>query len=102
MDLDPLVRFELQREFREIVTSQKKTVLLVTHDLAEAGFLGDEVVLLDDGQVVQQGPYRDLLEAPADDFVTRFVEAQRTPEECIFMLMGKVIENTDTGKPPGD
>jgi hypothetical protein len=29
-------------------------------------------------------------------------QAQRTPEECIFMLMGKVIENTDTGKPPGD
>jgi len=78
--LDPLVRFELQREFRDIVTSEGKTVLLVTHDLAEAGFLGDEVVLLEGGRVVQQGPYRDLLESPVDEFVTRFVEAQRTPE----------------------
>ncbi len=77
--LDPMVRFELQREFRDIVRSTGKTALIVTHDLAEAGYLGDEVALMDQGRIVQQGPFRALVDAPASDFVRRFVEAQRSP-----------------------
>ena len=79
--LDPLVRHELQREFREIVRATGKTVLVVTHDLNEAGYLGDEVVLLDQGRIAQRGPFRELLETPASDFVREFVEAQRTPAD---------------------
>ena len=74
-----MVRFELQREFRDIVRATKKTALIVTHDLAEAGYLGDEVALMDQGRVVQHGPFRELVEAPASDFVKRFIEAQRSP-----------------------
>ena len=77
--LDPMVRHELQREFRDIVKETGKTALIVTHDLVEAGYLGDDVVLMNKGRVVQQGPFRKLLEAPASDFVRRFVEAQRAP-----------------------
>ncbi len=77
--LDPMVRHELQREFRDIVKSTGKTALVVTHDLIEAGYLGDDVVLMNEGRIVQQGPFRQLLEAPASDFVRRFVEAQRAP-----------------------
>jgi osmoprotectant transport system ATP-binding protein len=77
--LDPMVRFELQREFREIVRSTSKTALIVTHDLAEAGYLGDEVALMDQGRLVQKGPFRDLVERPASDFVKGFIEAQRSP-----------------------
>ena len=77
--LDPMVRFELQREFRDIVRSTGKTALIVTHDLAEAGYLGDEVALMDQGRVVQHGPFRELVDAPASDFVKRFIEAQRSP-----------------------
>ena len=77
--LDPMVRHELQREFRDIVKQTGKTALVVTHDLVEAGYLGDEVVLMNEGRIVQRGPFRELLEAPATDFVRRFVEAQRAP-----------------------
>ncbi len=78
--LDPLIRYELQAELREIFRQLNKTVVLVTHDLTEAGYLGDEVVLMHAGRIVQQAPYRTLLEQPAEEFVTRFIQAQRPPE----------------------
>lgn len=77
--LDPLVRYDLQEDLRKIFQSLRKTVVLVTHDMAEAGFFGDTVVLLGDGRIVQQGTLDDLISAPADPFVTRFINAQRTP-----------------------
>ncbi len=52
--------------------------MLVTHDLAEAAFFGDRIVLLRDGRVEQSGTLRDLMETPADEYVSRFVRAQRT------------------------
>jgi osmoprotectant transport system ATP-binding protein len=55
-------------------------VVLVTHDLAEAAFFADRVVLLRDGQIVQEGSPAELWHRPADPFVTRFVQAQRGPE----------------------
>jgi len=79
--LDPLVRFELQSDLRDIFTRLGKTVVLVTHDLGEASFLGDHVVLLREGRIVQQGSLSELEHAPADPFVTRFFQAQRLPFE---------------------
>jgi len=76
--LDPLVRAELQDALREIFRALGKTVVLVTHDLAEAAFFGDRVVLLRDGRVEQSGTIRDLVQAPADEYVRRFVRAHRT------------------------
>ncbi|MFP2926505.1 ATP-binding cassette domain-containing protein [Pyxidicoccus sp. 3LG] len=75
--LDPLVRHELQTDLRAIFARLRKTVVLVTHDLAEAGFLGDDIILMRDGRVVQQGGLTDLEARPADPFVTRFIQAQR-------------------------
>jgi osmoprotectant transport system ATP-binding protein len=54
--------------------------VLVTHDLAEAAFFADEVVLLRDGRVVQRGRLAELAAAPAEPFVTRFIQAQRPVE----------------------
>jgi len=76
--LDPLVRAELQDGLREIFRDLGKTVVLVTHDLAEAAFFGDRIVLLRDGSVLQSGALRDLIDTPADEYVSRFVRAQRT------------------------
>jgi osmoprotectant transport system ATP-binding protein len=76
-DLDPMIRAELQEDLRSIFTELGKTVVIVTHDLAEAGFLGDRITLLRAGRIVQQGDFHDLLERPADQFVTKFVRAQR-------------------------
>ena len=77
--LDPLVRYDLQNDLKEIFCSLQKTVLLVTHDLGEADFLGDNVILLKDGRIVQKGTLEDFANRPADPFVTDFIRAQRIP-----------------------
>ena len=77
--LDPLVRYDLQNDLREIFQSLKKTVAFVTHDMGEAGFFGDEVLLLGGGRIVQRGTLDGLLRSPANEFVSRFIQAQRLP-----------------------
>jgi osmoprotectant transport system ATP-binding protein len=74
--LDPLVRAALQKDLKEIFARLKQTAILVTHDLAEAAYLGDEIVLMNEGRVVQIGTLEDLRTKPADDFVTEFINAQ--------------------------
>jgi osmoprotectant transport system ATP-binding protein len=71
--LDPLTRLSLQDDLREVFARLGKTVVLVTHDLAEAQALAERAVLLRDGAIAQQGSVRALVEAPADEFVARFV-----------------------------
>ncbi|HEX4696842.1 MAG TPA: ATP-binding cassette domain-containing protein [Candidatus Udaeobacter sp.] len=75
--LDPLVRASLQKDLREIFTRLNQTVLFVTHDLAEANYFGNEIVLMNEGRIVQQGTVTDLRERPADPFVSEFINAQR-------------------------
>jgi osmoprotectant transport system ATP-binding protein len=75
--LDPLVRASLQKDLKEIFTRLRQTTLLVTHDLAEAAYLGDEIVLMNEGRIVQQGSIADLRDRPANDFATQFINAQR-------------------------
>ena len=77
--LDPLVRFDLQEDLRAIFQSLQKTVVLVTHDMGEAGFFGDTVVLLGGGEIVQQGTLDEMIRFPASEYVTRFINAQRLP-----------------------
>jgi osmoprotectant transport system ATP-binding protein len=77
--LDPLIRSDLQADLRGIFQALHKTVVLVTHDLGEAGFLGDTLVLMQAGRIVQQDAFAKLIQAPAGDFVTRFINAQRHP-----------------------
>lgn len=81
--LDPITRSQLQGDLRNIFRDLKKTVVLVTHDLAEAAFFADEVVLLAAGRVEQHGSMRDLIQRPATAFVTEFVRAQREPLEAL-------------------
>jgi len=75
--LDPLVRAALQKDLKEIFARLRQTALLVTHDLAEAAYLGDEIVLVNEGRIVQQGSLSDLREKPASAFVSEFINAQR-------------------------
>ncbi|HWN64970.1 MAG TPA: ATP-binding cassette domain-containing protein [Candidatus Binatus sp.] len=76
--LDPLVRASLQRDLKEIFGRLQQTALLVTHDLAEAAYFGDAIVLMNEGRIVQQGSIVDLREKPASDFVSEFINAQRS------------------------
>ncbi len=76
--LDPMVRSDLQTQLKEIFARLRKTVVLVTHDMNEAAYLGERIVLLRAGSVVQQGAVADLLQRPAEAFVTQFINAQRS------------------------
>jgi osmoprotectant transport system ATP-binding protein len=81
--LDPLVRSELQRDLRALFRRLGKTVVIVTHDVAEAALLADEVALVHEGRLVQKGPLADLLDRPASPFVAEFVRAQRGAREIL-------------------
>ena len=81
--LDPMIRFELQTDLKDVFQTLRKTVVMVTHDIGEAGFFADEIVLMNDGRIVQKGALRALVSAPAEPFVTRFINAQRAPLEAL-------------------
>jgi osmoprotectant transport system ATP-binding protein len=82
--LDPMIRSRLQDELRDIFATLRKTVILVTHDMAEAAFFADRIVLLRAGHLVQQGTLADLVHNPADPFVDEFITAQRRPLEALL------------------
>ena len=75
--LDPMVRASLQTELKALFQHLNQTVVLVTHGMAEAAYLGDKIVLLREGSIVQAGTFGDLRDHPADGFVSEFINAQR-------------------------
>jgi osmoprotectant transport system ATP-binding protein len=81
--LDPLIRFDLQRDLKDLFRTLHKTVLLVTHDIGEAAYLGDLIVLMNQGSIVQEGTIEDLMRRPAAPFVSQFIKAQRIPLEIL-------------------
>ncbi len=76
--LDPLVRVNLQRDLKEICAQLQQTVLVVTHDLPEAAFLTNDIVLVNEGRIVQRGSIADLRAKPANEFAREFISAQRS------------------------
>ncbi len=81
--LDPMIRADLQDDLRRIFRTLGKTVLLVTHDIGEAGFFSDAIVLMREGRIEQEGTLEALVHAPASAFVEQFVNAQRSPLESV-------------------
>jgi osmoprotectant transport system ATP-binding protein len=75
--LDPFIRSSLQEELKTIFQQLKKTVVFVTHDMAEAAFFGDYIALLNEGRLAQLGSFEELSKTPANEFVTRFINSQR-------------------------
>jgi len=72
--LDPLIRRDMQQELIELQHRMKKTTIFITHDLDEALNIGDRIILLRDGEIVQIGTPEEILTRPADDYVARFTE----------------------------
>lgn len=72
--LDPLIRRDMQREVIRLHREVGKTMVFITHDLAEALKLGDHIVIMRDGRIVQSGSPEELVGAPADDYVADFVQ----------------------------
>jgi osmoprotectant transport system ATP-binding protein len=85
--LDPMIRYELQQELKSIFGQLGKTVIMVTHDIAEAAFFGQTLVLMRDGHIVQTGPFTELAQTPAEPFVEQFITAQREPMEQLAAVL---------------
>jgi glycine betaine/proline transport system ATP-binding protein len=71
--LDPLIRRDMQNEVIRLHHEVGKTMVFITHDLAEALKLGDRILIMRDGEVVQVGRPDEVVGAPADDYVKDFV-----------------------------
>lgn len=72
--LDPLIRMDMQTVLLDIQKEIRKTIVFITHDLDEALRLGDQIAILRDGNIIQQGSRQDIVLRPADDYVANFVK----------------------------
>ncbi|MGD8616724.1 MAG: ATP-binding cassette domain-containing protein [Gammaproteobacteria bacterium] len=86
--LDPMIRYQLQQDLKAIFAELGKTVVLVTHDIAEAAYFGQRLVLMRAGRVVQTGSLKELARAPAEPFVEAFISAQREPMARLAEVLG--------------
>ena len=75
--LDPLTRHALQGELKIIFAQLNKTVILVTHDMNEAMYFADQIILMHEGEIVQSGMPRDLHASPVNPFVSEFIRAHQ-------------------------
>lgn len=72
--LDPLIRMDMQAILLRLQKEIKKTIVFITHDLDEALRLGDQIAILRDGEVIQQGTSQDIVLRPADEYIANFVK----------------------------
>ncbi len=77
--LDPITKNEIHGHFLRLQAAEPRTIILVTHDLREALKLGDQLVILNRGRIEQSGGCEDVVGAPANEFVRRFLESQSQP-----------------------
>jgi len=99
--VDPITRKQLQRELRRIQAAVHKTIVFVTHDISEAFLLGDRIVLMADGHIVQNSTPADLLRRPVNAFVTAFIGEDRGLRALQFTTLAELTE-TLTGDAPAD
>ncbi|ROQ41224.1 osmoprotectant transport system ATP-binding protein [Frondihabitans sp. PhB188] len=101
--VDPLVRSDLQEELIRLQRDLDKTVVFVTHDIDEAFYLGDQVVILKKGgHIAQVGSPAEILADPADDFVADFIGANRGKRALHIeeTATGSILVDDD-GRPAG-
>ncbi len=88
--LDPITRRDMQREFSRLSAELGKTMVLVTHDVAEAALLGHRIALFEGGRIEQIGTAKDLLFRPASDVVRSFFDSHRLALELEVLELGDV------------
>ena len=88
--LDAVTRASITNEFSNLEVLKNKTIVLVTHDIREAFQLGNKILLMDKGKIVQEGTPADLLFKPAGNFVTKFFEDQRMQLELNAVLLSHI------------
>lgn len=72
--LDPLIRRDMQEDLLDLQQHLKKTIIFITHDLNEALTIGDRIAIMKDGRIVQVGTGEEIVDSPADDYVTAFTQ----------------------------
>ncbi|ARZ68331.1 glycine betaine/L-proline ABC transporter ATP-binding protein [Streptomyces sp. HU2014] len=82
--LDPLIRRDMQEEVDRLHREEGRTMVFITHDLAEALRIGDRIALMRDGRVVQCGTPEEIVGSPADDYVRDFV--RDVPREQVLTV----------------
>lgn len=85
--LDAVTRAGITHEFSQLEVLKNKTIVLVTHDIHEAFDLGNKILLMDKGKIVQEGTPADLLFKPVDNFVSSFFQDQRMQLELNAVLL---------------
>ncbi|GAA1935589.1 quaternary amine ABC transporter ATP-binding protein [Nocardioides marmoribigeumensis] len=90
--LDPLIRRDMQNEVVRLHHELRKTMVFITHDLAEALKLGDRIMILRDGEIVQVGRPDEVVGSPADDYVKEFVSD--VPKSHVLTLKWVMREPT--------
>jgi glycine betaine/proline transport system ATP-binding protein len=94
--LDPLIRRDMQDEVIRLQAETGKTMVFITHDLSEALRLGDRIMMMRDGAVVQLGTPEELVGAPADDYVRNFVrDVPRSNVLTLRWIMRPPVEADD-------
>jgi osmoprotectant transport system ATP-binding protein len=95
--LDPITRQQVRAEFRKIDALVRKTIVLVTHDIAEAVELGDRICLMDRGRIAQLGSAAELLFRPVSPFVREFFDHGRLQTEWMALRVGDLVGNPAPG-----
>ena len=72
--LDPLIRTDMQDVLLDLQNELHKTIIFITHDLDEALRIGDDIAILRDGAVIQQGTPQEIVLNPTDDYVRDFIK----------------------------
>jgi glycine betaine/proline transport system ATP-binding protein len=96
--LDPLIRRDMQDEVIRLQREVRKTMIFITHDLAEALKLGDRIAIMKDGRFVQVGTPEDVVAHPADDYVADFTKD--VPRAHV--LTARAIMRPANGQAPAD
>ncbi|HEA52951.1 hypothetical protein LCGC14_1354730 [marine sediment metagenome] len=92
--LDPLIRSDMQDLLLELQGELQKTIVFITHDLDEALKLSDHLVILKDGEVVQQGDPQDILLNPNDPYIVAFInDINRARVLRVRSVMNRTVDN---------
>ncbi len=97
--VDPVVRKQLQRELRRIQSEVRKAIVFVTHDLAEAFFMGDRIAIMHEGRIVRHATPREILLDPADGFVATFIGEERGLRALGFRTVAEIMVPSTTPSP---
>ncbi|WP_340260747.1 quaternary amine ABC transporter ATP-binding protein [Roseobacter sp. HKCCA0882] len=95
--LDPLIRYDMQSILIDLQKELHKTIVFITHDLDEALRLGDNIAILRDGHLVQQGSAQDIVLRPADDYIEDFI---KDINRARVIKLGSIMQPLGRGKLP--